>query len=147
MCGGKIGGHRVILPPDETILPPQDDRSKNRIEFKDDVEAIAKSVQDAIKEKSWPGKIMRYPVAGGLYLEVSAAGGLHWRMKYRFNGKEKRLSLGGWPSVSLAKVRTLRDKAKIQLAEGIDPGEEKKKDKTDRTVPTFRDVALEFVKK
>ncbi len=40
------------------------------------------------------GKIERYADGGGLYLEVSAAGGKHWRMKYRVNGKEKRLSFG-----------------------------------------------------
>jgi hypothetical protein len=38
---------------------------------------------------------------GGLYLEVAPAGGKWWRLKYRFNGKEKRLSLGVYPDVSL----------------------------------------------
>ena len=128
-------------------MPPQEDKSKKRIETKDDVEAIAQDIQKAIKEESWSGKIVRHPVAGGLYLEISAAGGLHWRMKYRFSGKEKRLSLGGWPSVSLAKARTLRDKARVQLADGIDPGEKKKEGKAEKTAPTFRDVALAFVKK
>ena len=41
--------------------------------------------------------------AGGLYLEVQPAGGKHWRWKYRFAGKEKRLSLGTYPTVTLAK--------------------------------------------
>ena len=34
---------------------------------------------------------------GGLYLELSPAGGKWWRLKYRFGGKEKRLSLGIYP--------------------------------------------------
>jgi Arm DNA-binding domain len=38
---------------------------------------------------------------GGLYLEVSPAGGKWWRLKYRFEQKEKRLSLGVYPEVSL----------------------------------------------
>ena len=41
----------------------------------------------------------------GLYLEVSPAGGKWWRLKYRFNGKEKRISLGVYPDVSLKVAR------------------------------------------
>lgn len=59
--------------------------------------------------------------AGGLYLEVQPAGGKHWRWKYRFAGKEKRLSLGTYPTVTLAKARLARDVARRTLAEGIDP--------------------------
>jgi hypothetical protein len=42
---------------------------------------------------------------GGLYLEVSPTGGRWWRLKYRFDGKEKRLSLGVYPDVSLKEAR------------------------------------------
>ena len=48
--------------------------------------------------------------AGGLYLEVSPAGGKWWRLKYRFAGKEKRLSLGVYPETSLATARQRRTK-------------------------------------
>jgi hypothetical protein len=41
-------------------------------------------------------------------------------MKYRFNGKEKRLAFGVYPTVSLAQARALRDEAKKKLADGID---------------------------
>jgi hypothetical protein len=41
----------------------------------------------------------------GLYLEVSPAGGKWWRLKYRFAGKEKRLSLGTYPDVGLKDAR------------------------------------------
>src|SRR5256885_5306578 len=46
---------------------------------------------------------------GGLYLEVSPTGGKWWRLKYRFNGKEKRLSLGVYHDVSLKDARDRRD--------------------------------------
>jgi integrase len=59
---------------------------------------------------------------GGLYVEVVPAGGKWWRLKYRFGGKEKRLSLGTYPDTGLAQAREGRDKARKQLAAGDDPG-------------------------
>jgi integrase len=59
---------------------------------------------------------------GGLYLEVTPAGGKHWRMKYRQpSGKENKLHLGAFPTVSLADAREKRDSAKQLLAAGADP--------------------------
>lgn len=46
---------------------------------------------------------------GGLYLEVSPSGGKWWRLKYRRGGKEKRLSLGVYPDISLKDARERRD--------------------------------------
>ena len=66
---------------------------------------------------------------GGLYLEVSPAGGKWWRWKYRHGGKEKRLSLGVYPDVSLKAARAKREGARQQLAAGIDPGEARKAEK------------------
>lgn len=43
--------------------------------------------------------------SGGLYLEIAPSGGKWWRLKYRVGGKEKRLSRGVYPEVSLAKAR------------------------------------------
>jgi hypothetical protein len=48
-------------------------------------------------------------------------------MKYRFNGKEKRMAFGVYPTVTLAQARALRDEAKKKLAEGIDPSTARKK--------------------
>ncbi len=62
----------------------------------------------------------------GLYLEVSPGGGKYWRMKYRFAGKEKRLSFGVYPEVTIAQAREKRDAARKQLAEGKDPSFVKK---------------------
>ena len=47
----------------------------------------------------------------GLYLEVAPSGGKWWRLKYRFGGKEKRLSLGVYPDVSLKDAHDRRDEA------------------------------------
>ena len=65
----------------------------------------------------------------GLYLEVSPNGGKWWRLKYRYNGKEKRLSLGVYPDVSLKMARERRDESRKLLADGIDPSENRKAQK------------------
>ena len=63
---------------------------------------------------------------GGLYLEVVPSGGKWWRLKYRHGGKEKRLSLGTFPDTSLKAAREARDKARKQLAAGVDPSGDRK---------------------
>lgn len=62
----------------------------------------------------------------GLYLEVSPAGGKLWRLKYRMWGKEKRLSLGKYPEVSLKEVRDKVLEARRMIAEGTDPSKKKR---------------------
>lgn len=59
--------------------------------------------------------------SGGLYLEVAGAGSKRWFWKYYFDGKEKRLSLGCYPEVSLKDARAARDDARKQHQSGIDP--------------------------
>src|SRR5271155_5681439 len=66
----------------------------------------------------------------GLYLEVSPSGGKWWRLKYRFDGKEKRLSLGVYPDVGLKDARDRRDASRKLLADGIDPSENRKATKS-----------------
>ena len=56
---------------------------------------------------------------GGMYLEVAPNGSKYWRMKYRYAGKEKRLALGVYPSISLAQARAKREEAKRILALGM----------------------------
>ncbi len=87
---------------------------------------------------------------GGMYLEVAPSGGKWWRLKYRFGGKEKRLSLGVYPDVSLKDARERRDEARKLLANGIDPGENrkaKKAAKVERAANSFEVVAREWFAK
>jgi integrase len=87
---------------------------------------------------------------GGLYLEVSPTGGKWWRIKYRFDGKEKRLSLGVYPDVSLKDVRERRDTVRKLLANGIDPSENRKAKKSARAnvvANGFEVVAREWFNK
>lgn len=63
---------------------------------------------------------------GGLYLHIMPSGGKHWRMAYRFGGKQKVLAFGPYPLLSLREAREKREEAKKKLLEGIDPMEEKK---------------------
>lgn len=58
----------------------------------------------------------------GLHLLVQPTGSKSWRQKYRFDGKEKQLTHGPYPEVSLAAARALRDSARAVLREGRDPG-------------------------
>jgi integrase len=82
---------------------------------------------------------------GGLYLEVSPAGGKWWRLKYRFDKKEGRLSFGVYPEVSLKQAREKRDAARKQLAAGINPGEVRKAAKTAKAgAETFEAIAREW---
>lgn len=66
---------------------------------------------------------------GGLFLLITPTGGRLWNFKYRFSGKEKKLSLGAYPAVSLADARQRRENAKKLLANGVDPNEAKKAQK------------------
>jgi len=83
----------------------------------------------AIRSAKPQAKSVKMFDGGGLYLEVSPAGGKWWRWKYRFAGKEKRLSLGVYPDVKLKAARAKRDASRQQLAAGIDPGEARKAEK------------------
>jgi integrase len=86
----------------------------------------------------------------GLYLEVSPAGGKWWRLKYRFAGKEKRLSLGVFPDVGLKDARDSRDRARKLLAGGVDPSENRKAQKSARlagAANSFEVVAREWFAK
>ncbi len=67
----------------------------------------------------------------GLYLLITPNGGKLWRLKYRINGKEKVLSFGAYPDVSLADAREKRDQARKIIVSGADPGEIRKASKTE----------------
>ncbi|WP_367117298.1 tyrosine-type recombinase/integrase [Desulfovibrio sp.] len=83
---------------------------------------------------------------GGLYVEVAPGGGKWWRLKYRFEGKEKRISLGVYPAVSLKEARLRALAAKAQLSRGIDPSVERRAAKAETVAAsmTFEKVAREW---
>lgn len=64
----------------------------------------------------------------GLFLLVRKNGGKLWRMKYRVEGKEKLLSFGPYPDVTLIDARERRDAARRLLRQGIDPSAEKQRE-------------------
>ena len=77
------------------------------------------------KTKSGP-KTIRLWDGRGMYLEITPKGGKWWRFKYWFDGRERRMSLGVYPDVSLADAREKREEARRKVAAGIDPGEQRK---------------------
>lgn len=84
---------------------------------------------------------------GGLFLLVEPRGSKLWRLAYRFNGKQKTLSLGIYPFVGLKDARDRRDRAKELLARGIDPGEHRKQEKRKKQLDaghTFESVARDW---
>jgi len=86
----------------------------------------------------------------GLHLMVTPSGGKLWRFRYAFSGKEKLLSLGAYPDVSLAGARDRRDQARKQLANGIDPSEQRKAAKAIRAglaANTFEVIGREWYAK
>jgi len=67
-------------------------------------------------------KAMKLFDEDGLYIEVVPSGGKLWRLKYRFNGREKRLAFGSYPDISLKAARQKRAAACAMLEAGVDPG-------------------------
>ena len=99
-----------------------------------------------LRNLTQPGK---YFDGGGLYLELTKAGGRYWRLKYRHGGKEKRLAFGVYPAVSLKDARDRAADAFKQIQAGDDPGELRKAAKvkaTQETVNTLEAVAADWMK-
>jgi integrase len=85
---------------------------------------------------------------GGLYVEISPAGGKLWRWKYRFHGKEKRLAIGTYPDIGLAEARDKRDAARKLLAAGTDPCMQRRAEKAagaERAANSFAAIAEEWL--
>ncbi len=93
---------------------------------------MSKLTATAVKQAKPKEKAYRLADGGGLYLEVSPKGGKYWRYKYRFSGKEKRLSIGVYPGVSLKDARKAHQEARTKLADDIDPGTAKRVEKLTR---------------
>lgn len=86
----------------------------------------------------------------GLFLLVSPAGSKRWHLKYRFDGREKKIGFGPYPEVSLKAARAKRDEARALLADGIDPSRDRQAQRLEERlarVNTFATVASEFISK
>ena len=97
-----------------------------------------------VKPASSPRK---YFDSEGLFLYVPPNGSKLWRLSYRFDGKTKLLSLGRYPTVGLRDARAKKDEAKALLDKGIDPSEQKKKQKEERRAEereSFENIAREW---
>lgn len=79
--------------------------------------------------------------SGGLFLLVKHTGGKFWRFKYRYRGREKQLSLGTYPLVSLADARLKRDSFRALVADGIDPSTHRKMERAARQAEEAREIA------
>lgn len=85
---------------------------------------------------------------GGLFLLITPSGGKLWRFAYRFDGKQKLMALGSYPSISLKDARERRDAARKLLANGIDPSENRKAIKAasaERASNSFEVLAREWI--
>tara|TARA_B100000686_G_C16601311_1_gene868791 strand:- start:235 stop:564 length:330 start_codon:yes stop_codon:yes gene_type:complete len=68
----------------------------------------------------------------GMYLRIYPNGAKYWQLKYRFDRKQKTLSFGVWPEVSLLQAREKRHEARKKIKQGIDPIKEKQQIKIDK---------------
>lgn len=68
-------------------------------------------------------KYQKLTDGGGMFLLVNPNGGKYWQIAYRFAGKQKTLSLGVYPKVSLAEARNRRDDVRKLLIDGTDPSD------------------------
>ena len=101
----------------------------------------------AITKAKQADKPYKLSDGGGLYLQINTTGTKCWRFKYRFAGKEKVLSLGVYPHLSLLEARERRDLAKKNLANEIDPSalkQTKKYEAEQAATNTFEAVAREW---
>lgn len=86
----------------------------------------------------------------GLFLLVQPSGGKLWRLKYRVEGREKKLGFGIYPDVSLSEARKRRDEARELLASGKDPSREKQREKAKARIDsanTFSAISSEYCQK
>ena len=112
-------------------------------------ETTTLTLSDAKCRSVQPGtKLQKLTDGGGLQLWVQPSGARLWRLAYRFDGKQKLLALGVYPTITLAKARQAREDAKRLLADGLDPASEKKRRlREGKQAATFRAIAEEYVAK
>lgn len=108
---------------------------------------MGKLTATEVKQAKPGKKLQKLTDGGGLYLQVHPNGSRYWRYDYRFAGKRKTLALGVYPDVSLKDAREQHQEARRALAQGTDPGEQRKVAKLTRTIAaadSFEAVAREW---
>ncbi len=95
----------------------------------------------AVRKAKTKDTAYRLSDGGGLYLWMTPAGGKLWRWKYRREGKEKLMSFGSYPDVSLSLARERHAEARKLLASGVDPMVQRKADKS-AAENSFQSVSL-----
>lgn len=104
-----------------------------------------------IRKANTGDRVVKLSDGGGLQLWLMPTGSKLWHLAYRDSlGKQKKLSLGAYPTITLADARRQRDAAKKLLASGVDPGQQKKQDKIRKALSdaaTFEAVAEEYLAK
>ena len=96
----------------------------------------------ALKPKE---KAYKIGAGAGLYLEVMPHGSKLWRLKYRFGGKENKLSMGAFPGVSIEQARKARDTARSLLKAGNDPAAIRKAERAECATQRTRAKAFRLV--
>ncbi|MFP4452993.1 MAG: Arm DNA-binding domain-containing protein [Desulfobacterales bacterium] len=108
------------------------------------VKSACINLTDVAVKGTKPGtRTFRLADGKGLYVEVTPQGSKLWRYRYRFKGKQKTFAIGVYPDVSLTDARDEHQKARKQVAAGIDPSAARRVEKRKR-VNTFGEVALEW---
>lgn len=97
-----------------------------------------------------PNQDKKYSDGGGLYLLVKKNGAKYWRLNYRHpvSKKQNTLALGTYEQLSLQQARIKREEAKMVLANGIDPAEQrnnKKREQVEKLENTFSKFAAEWL--
>ncbi|EAM4411626.1 integrase arm-type DNA-binding domain-containing protein [Salmonella enterica] len=99
----------------------------------------------AIRKTKPTEKPFKLADSSGLYLLIKPNGSKLWYMKYRIDGKEKKLAFGPYPDISLFKARQLRDAARSKVREGVDPSADKKiAQQKKKNGHTFRQIAMNW---
>ena len=103
-----------------------------------------------IKNTKPNGKTFHLKDGRGLFLEITPKGSKRWRFRYRFEGRENRLSLGIYPDVTLKEARRKRDELRTLATQGVNPSEERKARKASQESKesnTLEAVAREWIAK
>ncbi|MGC1863349.1 MAG: integrase arm-type DNA-binding domain-containing protein [Methylocystis sp.] len=100
--------------------------------------------------KNEPGRTLKLSDGGGLQLWIKPTGAKLWNLAYRFDGKQRKLAIGPYPTIGLKEARERRETAKRQLIDGVDPSQQKKVDRlASRALKanTFEAISRELIEK